>query len=110
VCTDLFECGDFVQQETCTCERGRFTCSDETGQTLDGSPPQCASYTGPDDSSCPASMSGAEGSACAVLGRSCFYDGTRCDDGIERLNYCACSPDGNDALAYQCFVVPCPPE
>jgi len=49
----------------------------------------------------------AEGLTCDELGQSCFYEGTVCMNGLTKLNYCDCEPDGHGGHTFGCHLVAC---
>ncbi len=54
-------------------------------------------------------MTFAEGLTCTANGQSCFYEGEKCPNGIVKLNYCECGPDGHGGLTFSCHVLACDP-
>jgi hypothetical protein len=109
MCAEDFLCNDLPQQTVCTCKSSRFECSDPIGLLPPGHAPRCLS-TDPKKFYCPESMALAEGLTCTANGQSCFYDGAVCSNGLTKLNYCECAPDGFGGFVFGCHVVPCEPD
>jgi hypothetical protein len=109
MCTDDFLCNDLPQVTVCTCKSARFECQDPIGLLPPGDAPRCLS-TDPKKFYCPISMALAQGLTCTENGQSCFYEGAMCSDGLIKLNYCECSPDGFGGFEFACHIVPCEPD
>lgn len=110
-CTQDLVCADLPQEVVCTCKSSRFECHDPIGLLPPGDAPRCLS-TDPKKFYCPESMALAQGLTCTANGQSCFYDGEVCANGLTKLNYCECSPDGfgGGGLVFACHIVPCEPD
>jgi hypothetical protein len=106
MCTQGFDCDGEMQQANCTCKSAHFVCQDPIGLLPPGHAPRCLSND-PMPFYCPESMFLAEGLTCDELGESCFYEGTVCADGLTKLNYCECEPDGHGGHTFECHVVAC---
>ena len=103
-CYPEYPCGIFSAIATCICSRGRFGCTDVTGNALNPAdiPPTCPPAT--DGGACPATRSAAELSPCAVTGLLCAYP-----SGCPRtpaFDTCECFPakmsDGGVGLRFEC--------
>jgi hypothetical protein len=55
-------------------------------------------------------MALAQGLTCTENGQSCFYEGIKCADGLTKLNYCECAPDGFGGFTFGCHIVSCNPD
>lgn len=111
-CDFVFACGAFNQLAQCTCEGGRFACTDSTGIVAPGSPPQCVKNAPAATDACPDTMDDAIGVACHTLGRSCFYEGDLCPErpfSIPFLDYCQCERDPSGSMVYVCNRALCEP-
>jgi hypothetical protein len=106
MCTQGFNCDGEMQTTNCTCKSAHFECQDPIGLLPPGHAPRCLSND-TDPFYCPASMSLAEGLTCNVVGESCFYEGSVCADGLTKLNYCECVPDGHGGHTFGCHIVAC---
>ncbi len=109
MCTQDFLCDELPQQVVCTCKSARYECHDPIGLLPPGYMPRCLS-TDPEKFYCPVSMALAEGLTCTANGQSCFYEGATCSDGLVKLNYCECAPDGFGGFVFGCHIVPCEPD
>jgi hypothetical protein len=106
MCTQGFDCDGEMQDTNCTCKSAHFECEDPIGLLPPGHAPRCLSNdTAP--FYCPASMFLAEGLTCNVVGESCYYEGSTCADGLTKLNYCECEPDGHGGYTLECRIVAC---
>ena len=101
-----FECDGEMQTTSCMCKSSHFECQDPIGLLPPGHAPRCLSNDTP-PFYCPASMFLAEGLTCNVVGESCFYEGALCADGLTKLNYCECAPDGHGGHTFACHIVAC---
>jgi hypothetical protein len=105
-CTQEFDCDGETQSVTCTCESAQFDCQDPIGLLPPGHAPRCLGND-PAKYYCPPSMVLAGGLTCDELGESCYYDGEVCKDGLTKLNYCECEPNGHGGHTFACHIVPC---
>jgi hypothetical protein len=109
MCTQDFTCDDLYEQTVCTCMGARFECQDPIGLLPPGDAPRCRSND-PKKLYCPMSFGLAEGLTCNENGQSCYYVGVKCPDGVTKLNYCECGPDGFGGYVFACHVLLCNPE
>ena len=105
-CTQDFVCDGETQPTDCMCKSARFECQDPIGLLPPGHSPRCLGND-PQKYYCPASMALAEGLTCAELGESCYYDGEKCANGVTKLNYCECEPDGHGGHVFACHILAC---
>jgi hypothetical protein len=108
-CTMAISCRNTPQQVRCACESAQFYCQDSIGPIALNGTPRCMGDDSGGDSDCPATMELGQGSACNRLGKSCYYVGALCSNGITKLNFCQCKPNGDGTMSYACAVVPCTP-
>ena len=111
-CDFVVACDAFTQLARCTCNDGRFACTDSTGDVPPGSPPQCVKNAPPSVEACPLTMDAASGVTCDTIGRLCFYEGDLCPDSplpIRPFDYCQCARGASGKLAYLCKKALCEP-
>ncbi len=111
-CDFVVACEALSQLAQCTCNGGRFACTDSTGDVLPGSPPQCVKNAAPSTEPCPTTLADASGVTCDTLGRSCFFEGDLCPERsfeIHLLDYCQCARSSAGKLTYVCTKAMCNP-
>jgi hypothetical protein len=109
VCPISFDCEESFELVQCTCRSSSWSCRDPAGPLEPGATPRCVAPRAAEDEDCPTTMDDAEGAACTRIGRTCFYEGTRCDDGTTKLDDCACKRDDSGSLVYVCEAPTCGP-
>jgi hypothetical protein len=116
ICVVGFQCGNFTQQGTCTCDgtTNKFSCAlanhtpvpDDTTDSTG----LCQSIN-PDASApaCPTDKTKADTTACSESGQLCVYS-TTCTTQPPPQDTCECSPNpnGNPGLSWQCDLHACP--
>jgi hypothetical protein len=108
-CPVPFGCEATFELVRCTCQEQRWRCVDPVGPLDAGAAPRCIDPGPAASDPCPDTIYGAQGSACTAVGRSCFYEGERCPDGIAKLDFCDCRHYGSGPLTYSCYLLPCSP-
>jgi len=116
ICVVGFQCGNFTQQSTCTCDavKGTFSCVLFDGTAVDQPVTDpttlCKSVTdgGVNPDTCPTDKTTATGTACKNAGQQCYYS-TTCTS-PPRTDVCQCMANGaGDAgLSWTCDLNVCP--
>jgi hypothetical protein len=116
ICVVGFQCGNYTQQATCTCDGAKFSCVLSNGKAVQDNvqdtdvPGLCNSLTsGPPADTCPADKTKADGTACANAGQQCYY-ATACTGSPAPTDVCQCkgNSSGNPGLSWQCDLHACP--
>lgn len=108
-CTVEFACEVSLEDAHCMCQDARWRCYDPVGPINAGSAPRCINPGSSSLAPCPSSMGAAQGAACDLIERACFYEGDLCADGVTKLDYCLCQGSTSGSMAYACFSLPCSP-
>ena len=117
ICVVGFQCGNFTQQATCTCNgaTSKFECvvaannnpvPDDTTDTT----ALCASISKPQQPDpCPTDKTKATGTACTNAGQVCTYS-TTCTSQPPPQDVCQCkgNTSGNPGLSWSCELNQCP--
>lgn len=109
-CTFPIQCPTLPQQAICTCEGGKFRCSDAYGPLAGGETATCSPRAQNDDSPCPPTQALARGAVCPTIGKTCFYEGPICPESLTKkpaLDYCQCKPDGEGGSVFVCYPKQC---
>jgi len=115
VCVVGFQCGNFVQQATCTCNGTKFSCllAANGSAVPDGvTDPSTLCVAQQQDAgspgSCPTDKTTADGTPCSKAGQQCAY-ATTCVN-PPRTDVCQCQPNaqGDAGLSWQCDINSCP--
>jgi len=115
ICVVGFQCNNFTQQATCTCDgtTSKFSCvladgtpvpSDTTDTTT-----LCAAIKPPPPDSCPTDKTTADNTPCKNPGQQCYYS-TTCTSQPPPTDVCQCQPNaaGDAGLSWQCDLHTCP--
>jgi hypothetical protein len=114
-CQIAYACSEFTQNAICVCDGTSFTCTDQTGATVDkGSQPQCTPWQKPHAGDCPATEPLANLAKCKSPGLQCTYpNGCPVDPVTKAGSYdtCLCEnallPDGGVQFQFTC-IPQCP--
>ncbi len=116
ICVVGFQCGNFTQQSTCTCDaaKGTFSCVLANGTPVDQpvtDPSTLCLPAGPDGgpaNPCPTDKTKANGTSCSNAGQQCYYS-TTCTN-PPRTDVCQCQPNtaGDAGLSWMCDINICP--
>ena len=116
ICVVGFQCGNFTQQSTCTCDgaTGKFSCVLANGNPVpDGvtDPTTLCLPAQPDGgnaNSCPTDKTKADNTPCSNAGQQCYYS-TTCTS-PPRTDVCQCKGNvaGDAGLSWQCELNICP--
>ena len=110
ICVVGFQCGNFTQQATCTCDgtSGKFACALFNGDPVPDDttdPTTLCNALKPDGSidTCPTDKKAADTTPCNTSGEICPY-ASACTSSPPPQDTCQCSPNpnGNPGLSWQC--------
>ena len=115
ICVVGFQCGNFTQQATCTCDgtAGKFSCvlANGTPVAADTTDPTTLCLPAKEDggaNACPTDKTTATGTACTNAGQQCYYS-TTCTN-PPRTDVCQCMANqaGDAGLSWKCDINSCP--
>lgn len=118
ICVVGFQCGNFTQQATCTCDgtTGKFACVLSTGApvpsdtTATDVPTLCNKLNdGGKQDPCPTDKTKADNTPCTNAGQQCYYT-TTCTSQPPPTDVCQCMANqtGDAGLSWQCDLHACP--
>ncbi len=106
ICVVGFQCGNFTQQATCTCDGNAFGCVLADGsQVAVGSDTTalCQKIPPPPTDPCPTDNKTADGTPCKNSGQQCYYAST-CTSSPPPTDVCQCKGNqlGDAGLSWAC--------
>ncbi len=115
ICVVGFQCGNFTQQATCTCDgtTGKFACVLSNGKpvaddTTDTSGLCNALDSGVAPDTCPTDKTKADNTPCKNAGQQCYYSTTCTNPPRTDVCQCIANQAGDAGLSWQCDINTCP--
>jgi hypothetical protein len=116
ICVVGFQCGNFTQQATCTCDgtTGSFACVLSNGTAVQSDVQDgdiaglCAKLTNPTPEACPTDKTTATTTPCKNAGQQCYYSTTCTNPPRTDVCQCVANQSGDAGLSWKCDLNSCP--